>query len=34
MELDDGDTRIVRRTTTQSVRGIKERRPRTGTSNS
>jgi hypothetical protein len=33
IELDDGDTRIVRRTTTQPVRNIKTHRPRTGTSN-
>jgi hypothetical protein len=34
IELDDGDTRIVRRTTTQPVRNIKTHRPRTGTSKS
>jgi hypothetical protein len=32
IELDDGDTRLVRRTTDHAVRSIKEkRRPRTGT---
>jgi transposase InsO family protein len=35
IELDDGDTRLVRRTTDHAVRSIKEqRRPRTGTTNS
>jgi transposase InsO family protein len=33
IELVDGDTRIVRRTTTQPVRSIKSHRPRTGTTN-
>ena len=28
IELDDGDTRVVRRTTTQPVRNIKANRPR------
>jgi hypothetical protein len=31
IELDDGDTRLVRRTTDHAVRSVKEqRRPRTG----
>jgi transposase InsO family protein len=34
IDLGDGDTRIVRRTTTRPVRSIKEHRPRTGTTNS
>jgi quercetin dioxygenase-like cupin family protein len=29
IELDDGETRVVRRTTTQAVRNIKGNRPRT-----
>ncbi len=33
IELDDGDTRVVRRITTQAVRSIKRQRPRTGTTN-
>lgn len=33
IELDDGDTRIERRTTTQAVRSIKGQRPRTTTTN-
>ena len=32
IELDDGDTRVIRRTTTQPVRSIKGQRPRTATS--
>ena len=32
VELDDGDTRVIRRTTTQPVRSIKGQRPRTATS--
>jgi hypothetical protein len=32
VEFDDGDTRIIRRTTTQPVRSIKGQRPRTATS--
>jgi len=31
VELDDGDTRVIRRTTTQPVRSIKGQRPRTAT---
>jgi transposase InsO family protein len=31
IELDDGETRVVRRTTDQAVRNIKGHRPRTGT---
>ncbi|ONI71711.1 hypothetical protein BWI15_16290 [Kribbella sp. ALI-6-A] len=34
IELPDTDTQIVRRTTTQPVRSIKGRRPRTATPNS
>jgi transposase InsO family protein len=34
IEFDDGDTRVIRRTTTQPVRSIKGQRPRTATSNS
>jgi hypothetical protein len=34
VEFDDGDTRVIRRTTTQPVRSIKGQRPRTATSNS
>jgi len=30
-EFDDGDTRIIRRTSTQPVRSIKGQRPRTAT---
>ena len=33
IELDDGDTRVVRRTTTQAVRSIKGQRPRSTASN-
>jgi hypothetical protein len=32
VEFTDGDTRVVRRTTTQPVRSIKGQRPRTATS--
>ena len=32
IELDDGDTRVVRRTTTKLVRNIKSMRPRTAPS--
>jgi transposase InsO family protein len=32
VELDDGDVRVIRRTTTQPVRSIKGQRPRTATS--
>ena len=32
IEFDDGDTRVIRRTTTQPVRSIKGQRPRTATS--
>ena len=32
VEFDDGDVRIIRRTTTQPVRSIKGQRPRTATS--
>ena len=32
VELSDGDTRVIRRTTTQPVRSIKGQRPRTATS--
>jgi hypothetical protein len=32
IELGDGDTRVIRRTTTQPVRSIKGQRPRTATS--
>jgi len=32
VQLEDGDTRTFRRTTTQPVRSIKEQRPRTATS--
>src|SRR5262249_40131591 len=32
VEFDDGDTRVIRRTTTQPVRSIKGQRPRTATS--
>jgi hypothetical protein len=32
VELDDGDVRVIRRTTTQPVRNIKSRPPRTATS--
>ena len=31
IELGDGDTRVIRRTTTQPVRSIKGQRPRTAT---
>jgi hypothetical protein len=31
VELGDGDARVIRRTTTQPVRGIKGQRPRTAT---
>ena len=31
VEFDDGDTRVIRRTTTQPVRSIKGQRPRTAT---
>jgi hypothetical protein len=31
IELDDGETRVVRRTTTQAVRSIKAQRPWTAT---
>jgi hypothetical protein len=34
VEFADGDTRVIRRTTTQPVRSIKGQRPRTATSNS
>jgi transposase InsO family protein len=34
IEFSDGDTRVIRRTTTQPVRSIKGQRPRTATSNS
>ncbi len=33
IELDDGDTRVIRRTTTQPVRSIKGQRPRTSRAN-
>ena len=32
VECGDGDTRVIRRTTTQPVRSIKGQRPRTATS--
>jgi len=32
IEFADGDTRVIRRTTTQPVRSIKGQRPRTATS--
>jgi hypothetical protein len=32
IELDDDDTRVIRRTTTQPVRSIKGQRPRAATS--
>jgi hypothetical protein len=32
VECRDGDTRVIRRTTTQPVRSIKGQRPRTATS--
>ena len=32
IELDDGETRVIRRTTQQPVRNIKASRPRTATS--
>jgi hypothetical protein len=32
IELDDGDSRVIRRTTTTAVRNIKSRPPRTATS--
>jgi hypothetical protein len=32
IELTDGDTRVVRRTTSQPIRSIKGQRPRTATS--
>ena len=32
IKLDNGDTRVIRRTTTQPVRSIKSQRPRTATS--
>jgi hypothetical protein len=32
VELGDGDTRVIRRTTTQRVRSIKGQRPPTATS--
>jgi hypothetical protein len=32
VEFTDGDTRVIRRTTTQPVRSIKGQRPRTATS--
>jgi hypothetical protein len=32
VEFDDGDVRVIRRTTTQPVRSIKGQRPRTATS--
>jgi hypothetical protein len=32
VEFADGDTRVIRRTTTQPVRSIKGQRPRTATS--
>jgi hypothetical protein len=32
VELDDGDMRVIRRTTTQPVRSIKGQRPRTAAS--
>jgi hypothetical protein len=31
IEFDDGETRVIRRTTTQPVRSIKGQRPRTAT---
>jgi hypothetical protein len=34
IELSDGDTRVIRRTTTKPVRGINGQQPRTATSNS
>ena len=34
IELGDGDTRVIRRTTTHPVRSIKGQRPRTATPNS
>jgi hypothetical protein len=34
VEFTDGDSRVIRRTTTQPVRSIKGQRPRTATNNS